>query len=175
MNYNQLAREIHNDNVQAGWWDNPDRCIDECLMLVVTELAEAVEGERKNLMDDHLPHRKMAEVELADTMIRVLDLVGKLEITIEEDFAHFEMLAAQSIGKKYLHIVSEVVFLSNEIGFQNKECIANAFTEVVALIVNLSEHLGYDLEGAIEEKRAYNKNRLDHKRENRAKENGKKF
>ena len=27
-------------------------------------------------MDDHLPHRPMAEVELADALIRILDFVG---------------------------------------------------------------------------------------------------
>lgn len=32
-----------------------------------------MEGERKDLMDDKLPHRRMAEVELADTLIRILD------------------------------------------------------------------------------------------------------
>lgn len=45
----------------------------ETLMLIVTEVAEAMEGARKNLMDDHLPHRKMEEVELADAVIRAID------------------------------------------------------------------------------------------------------
>jgi len=49
----------------------------ERCMLIVTEIAEAFEGERKNLMDDHLPHRPMAEVELADAMIRILDYAGE--------------------------------------------------------------------------------------------------
>ncbi len=108
---NELAVEIHQNNVDAGWWDNP-REKGTLLMLVVSEIAEAMEGERKDLMDDHLPHRKMAEVELADAVIRILDYAG-------------------------------------------------AF--------------GYDVEGAIAEKLEYNKQRLDHKRENRAKAGGKKF
>ena len=45
-------------------------------MLIVSEIAEAMEGERKNLMDDKLPHRKMAEVELADALIRIFDYAG---------------------------------------------------------------------------------------------------
>lgn len=45
-------------------------------MLVVSEVAEAMEGERKNLMDDHIPHRKMAEVELSDALIRIFDYAG---------------------------------------------------------------------------------------------------
>lgn len=45
-------------------------------MLIVSEIAEAMEGERKNLMDDKLPHRRMAEVELADALIRIFDYAG---------------------------------------------------------------------------------------------------
>jgi NTP pyrophosphatase (non-canonical NTP hydrolase) len=48
----------------------------ELLMLVVSEIAEAMEGVRKNLMDDKLPHRQMVEVELADAMIRMFDIAG---------------------------------------------------------------------------------------------------
>ncbi len=35
-----------------------------------------MEGERKNLMDDKLPHRSMAEVELVDALIRIFDYAG---------------------------------------------------------------------------------------------------
>jgi hypothetical protein len=35
-----------------------------------------MEGDRKNLMDDKLPHRPMREVELADAVIRIFDLAG---------------------------------------------------------------------------------------------------
>jgi NTP pyrophosphatase (non-canonical NTP hydrolase) len=48
------------------------------LMLSVTELAEGMEGLRKNQMDDHLKHRKMLEVELGDCVIRCFDLAGGL-------------------------------------------------------------------------------------------------
>lgn len=45
----------------------------ELLMLIVGEVAEAHEGVRKNLMDKHLPTRRMDEVELADAVIRIID------------------------------------------------------------------------------------------------------
>lgn len=48
------------------------------IALCHSELSEALEGDRKNLMDDHLPHRKMAEVELADAVIRIFDLAGAM-------------------------------------------------------------------------------------------------
>lgn len=66
----------------AGWWSDlttgqpKERNIGEMMMLMVSELSEAFEGERKNMVDTHLPHRRMAEVELADAIIRILDYAG---------------------------------------------------------------------------------------------------
>jgi NTP pyrophosphatase (non-canonical NTP hydrolase) len=51
-------------------------------MLIVSELAEAMEGDRKNKMDDHLPHRESREVELADALIRICDLAGAYNLDL---------------------------------------------------------------------------------------------
>jgi NTP pyrophosphatase (non-canonical NTP hydrolase) len=73
-----LAKIIHFDE-KSKWWvdlatgEPKDRNVGEMLMLAVSELAEAMEGVRRNLMDDHLPARKMEEVEVADCIIRLLD------------------------------------------------------------------------------------------------------
>lgn len=83
---NTLADHIHHLN--AKWWIDPatgqpkDRNVGEMLMLAVSELAEGMEGHRKNLMDDHLPHRRMIEVELADTLIRICDLAAGLKLDL---------------------------------------------------------------------------------------------
>ena len=77
-----------------------------------SEISECLEGVRKGLMDDHLPHRRMEEVEMADALIRILDYCG---------------------------------------GF------------------------GLDLQGAYEEKMAYNASRADHQLDFRRTEGGKKF
>lgn len=74
-----LQKRILQQNINAGWWKMDEsgqlvlRNKGETLMLIVSEIVEAFEGERKGLMDDHLPHRKMPEVELADAIIRILD------------------------------------------------------------------------------------------------------
>lgn len=51
--------------------------VGERIALMHSELSEALEGLRKNLMDDKLPHRKMVEVELADLLIRVGDFAAE--------------------------------------------------------------------------------------------------
>ncbi len=89
---NMLADQISQGNKDAGWWkdietgedvrDWPkkyrDLWIGSKLMLIVTEISEAMEGHRKNLPDDKLPHRPMFRVELADALIRILDMAGGL-------------------------------------------------------------------------------------------------
>lgn len=78
----ELVIACHSNAVEAGWYTNlqtgePMKLNKgERLMLMVSELAEAMEGIRKNLMDDKLPHRPMAEVEMADCCIRIFDFCG---------------------------------------------------------------------------------------------------
>lgn len=67
------------------WWTDPKTgvdvrsnplCFSNKVALIHSEVSEAMEGDRKNLMDDHLPHRPMREVELADAVIRIFDTAG---------------------------------------------------------------------------------------------------
>lgn len=53
-----------------------ERNLAELQMLMVSEIAEMMEGVRKDLPDTHLPHRQMEEVEAADLLIRLLDYCG---------------------------------------------------------------------------------------------------
>jgi len=51
-----------------------DRNVGELLCLIHSEISEAMEGARKDLLDDHLENKSMMEVELADAIIRIFDL-----------------------------------------------------------------------------------------------------
>ena len=88
-----LQHACHGAAVKAGWWTNTGTdlaavcrtetllgkaLVAQKLMLCVSELAEAMEGHRKGLKDDKLPHRDMIEVELADAVIRIFDLAGAM-------------------------------------------------------------------------------------------------
>lgn len=76
---NDLAKVCHAIAREKGFWDQ-ERNIGEALMLIVTELAEAMEAYRKQDQENF-------REELADTFIRLLDLCGGLDIDIEEEIA----------------------------------------------------------------------------------------
>lgn len=77
-----LQDACHKAAVEGGWWvdngtgpSNPLHFSNK-LCLIHSEISEAMEADRKNLMDDKLPHRPAREVELADALIRIFDLGG---------------------------------------------------------------------------------------------------
>lgn len=83
-----LTLSCHALSAKAGWYHDPrtgeikERNVGEMLMLIVSEVSEAMEGHRKSLKDDKLPHRPMIEVELADAVIRICDLAGYLNLDL---------------------------------------------------------------------------------------------
>lgn len=89
-NLTELSRRVHKECHK--WWHDMDtgkrldRNKGEMLALIHSEISEALEGERKNLMDSHLPHRRAAEVELADAIIRIMDYAGAYGYDLQAAF-----------------------------------------------------------------------------------------
>ena len=93
-----LTYFAHGQAAENGWWTDmtsglaltskgyplidPAKNVGELLCLVHSEISEAMEGHRKRLMDDKLPHRTMLEVELADAVIRIFDMAGGLGLDV---------------------------------------------------------------------------------------------
>lgn len=172
--FNELATKIFEQNKAVGWWDDMDRCFYQTLQLVSTEIAEATEGERKNLMDDKLPHRRMGEVELADAVIRLLDMAGRYGWTYTTPRRmHCAFDAPKSIGGQHFFITAYI----GRLGFKYMDGLNcdDDYTDLLGLMLEVGKRAGYDVMAALHEKLEYNRTRLDHQRAHRATEHGKKF
>lgn len=173
MDLIELQNKIHEQNKAMGWWDEP-RSTSTICNLIITELSEAVEGDRKNLMDDHLNSYSMAPVEMADCAIRCFDFLGYMgnkrfdELLLKYDICE---------DRNFSDLVAEAQYCistcwaerrdKNEMAYYLCRCVRICFEVIGRYELNPVD--------IILEKVEYNKHRADHKRENREKVGGKKY
>jgi hypothetical protein len=83
-----MQQLVHKTSVDAGWYNDREtgtpiaRNFGEVVALMHSELSEALEADRKSLMDDKLPHRDGREVEFADCVIRIMDTCEALGLDL---------------------------------------------------------------------------------------------
>lgn len=116
LGLNELAESIYQDNKKKGFWDK-ERNVGEMLMLITSELGEAMEAHRKGRFADwDLFHRECensswedsfkthikdtVEDEIADAIIRLLDMSAGLGIDIER---HIQAKLKYNRSREKLH------------------------------------------------------------------------
>jgi hypothetical protein len=149
----------------------------------VSELSEALEGHRKDLMDDKLPHRKMVEVELVDFLIRAFDMAGGYGWDINTA-GKAGLPNLTEYGEHYAHLYNiDADFADNKMRICAflVRCWEAKYDEyrylrmAVCTTLAVMSHYQMDIQGAFDEKMAYNARRKDHTLEHRAAEGGKKY
>lgn len=122
---NRLSKEIHSNNQAKGFYDDKKN-IGEMLCLIHSEVSEALESDRKGNYaamtdtlwqdmyrdndDDYFKHafkeycKDTFEDELADVMIRVMDLAAFMGVDLEKHIKakmEYNALRPYKHGKKY--------------------------------------------------------------------------
>lgn len=179
MNHNELRDTTHASNVEAGWWTDLEtkesiiatRNRPEMLCLIGSELIEAyVDGMAP---DGHLPEFPAFNVEVADAIIRILDLAGadQIDLSVGEP-----QVVIGNPQNDLMTVLTQVVGYALE-GYRKGriEDYHIHIQDAYATLWHMGDVYGFDVMEVIEAKVAYNKNRADHKVENRMKEGGKKL
>src|SRR4051812_48825826 len=79
--FTKMSILVHENAVNKGFWES-DRSVGESIALIHSELSEALEGDRKDLKDEHLPEFDSLTVELADAVIRIMDLAQSRNLNL---------------------------------------------------------------------------------------------
>lgn len=179
INLNKWRDRAYKTACEHGFHDK-ELSNDHCLMLVITELSEAVEADRKDKYADiglfkewqsnPLPISEelrislfkqdfeefikgTVEEELADAAIRLLDLCGLRNIELENDCLDDEVLEEYTrifIGKTFTESIFNIT----------KNLIDRDISYSLIKIFGLAKHLDIDLLWHIEQKQRYNELRV---------------
>ena len=76
IEFDAVAQEVNHIAIEKGWWEG-ERNECELIALMHSELSEALEAIRNgNPPDDKIPEFTGVEAELADVIIRIMDMAA---------------------------------------------------------------------------------------------------
>lgn len=186
INLNKLRDEAYQNAVEHGWHDE-DLSTEHFLCLVISELMEAVQAERKGKRSDvakfnewqgnNIPFSEETRVrrfqedfeayikdsvedELADVCIRIFDLAGLRKTNfsdIQFSFNHRKEYIQERSKKTFTEWCYDVVQTISR--YRNKYPIAYLFIGILEEISCMSKIKGFDLLWHIEMKMKYNRTR----------------
>lgn len=174
MNLTELSKQIRFDNASKGF-DPTEGGIDRYLLLAISELCEAQDelrdGREVNYIyyqpqhppgevDMGLPNKPCGfPVEIADAIIRLMDICGKFDISIViPDFTSYRF--TESIDFYLVRTCRTIAGCQygTFAGLQTYEFQHNLVT-AITFLVHLSRHLEIDIMKVINEKLEFNRSR----------------
>ena len=169
MNLNELRDEAYSI-AKANGWHEEEHSDSHWLMLIITEIAEAVQADRKNLHADVEAFKKYehtldfkenferqikntVEDELSDVVIRCLDLAGLRKFDLEEEVeALMEMVESIKEGSGFIDLCYALSGISTCDDSTEQKTIA-----IIAVVLKYCELTGIDLDFFIRAKMNYNR------------------
>jgi hypothetical protein len=182
MNLNELRDRAYKTACEHGFHDE-ELSNEHCLCLVISELMEAVEADRKGrfakvpvdkkgtIFDERTFHyqnkyfaenfetyiKDCVEDELADAVIRLLDLAGLRNISID-DFLEEAIYGASesSVGETFTESIYAISTLPIRHFYKYNYSFENQIGHMLLSIFGLAKHLNIDLLWHVNQKMRYN-------------------
>lgn len=166
-----IQRDVHQTAKKSGWWEK-ERNNGEAIALMHSEISEAIEGWTKQ--DDKVPEFKGSEAELADCVIRIMDMAEARDWNvadyINEDQTTPMLFAMEQHGSGqhtsiYPALVNAHTSLSNALEALRKPKqdmraeVSEALADCVAWIFMLALHIDLKVGEALCAKAEMNKTR----------------
>ena len=182
MNLNELRDRAYKTACEHGFHDE-ELSNEHCLCHVISELMEAVEADRKGrfakvpvdkkgtIFDERTFHyqnkyfaenfetyiKDCVEDELADAVIRLLDLAGLRNISID-DFLEEAIYGASesSVGETFTESIYAISTLPIRHFYKYNYSFENQIGHMLLSIFGLAKHLNIDLLWHVNQKMRYN-------------------
>lgn len=156
IDLNELRNRAYATACMHGWHDE-EHSDEHWLMMIITEVAEAVQADRKG-------EATHCDEELADVIIRCLDLAGLRDIYIDaENIKHFERFGygrmPDWMKNNFDSSFTEFSYLICRELSDLCESLKDKLCSVIENIYLYCKHRGIDIEYFIEQKMRYNETR----------------
>ena len=172
MNLNELRDEAYSI-AKANGWHEQEHSDEHYIMLIITEIAEAVQADRKNLHADVEAFKKYEEIidfkenferqikntveeELSDVVIRCLDLAGLRSISL------CSVVTTDHEFKDYWFNMPFFKFAYDSCCFLINDCAEDAVKTTISSVYRYCRHHSIDLDFFIRIKMNYNRLRGYH-------------
>lgn len=175
---NKLSKEIYRANKAKGFHEEKHSA-DHMLCLVISELMEAVEADRKNRKADLKTFEELmsgvkdkhydimyakcfkefikdtVEDELADAVIRLLDTAGALDVVIDEDFIK-NCFNAPNLEWLRSSSFTEKIFVLCGVLFESEADSTRCIINTISALFIICKNIGIDIWTHIDMKLRYN-------------------